>query len=232
MIKFGKSTSILLVIVTILLTTFLPGVPVAAWSTSSTANTPVCTAANLQQDPQIVSDGSGGAIIVWFDYRKGSGDDFDIYAQRVDASGSALWSDNGTAICTAPNQTYEPQLVSDGSGGAIITWSDYRSGSNLDIYAQRVDASGNALWTDNGTAICTAANHQEYPYIVSDGSGGAIIAWRDYRSGSGNEDIYAQRVDASGSTLWTDNGTAICNAANTQDVPKIVVDGSGGAIIV
>ncbi len=32
--------------------------------------------------------------------------------------------------------------MSDGSGGAIIAWQDYRSDDNYDIYAQRVDASG------------------------------------------------------------------------------------------
>jgi hypothetical protein len=32
--------------------------------------------------------------------------------------------------------------VSDGSGGAIITWKDYRSGTNYDIYAQNVSSDG------------------------------------------------------------------------------------------
>ena len=225
MIRLAKSTSILLVIFTILLTTFLPAVPVAAWSTSPTENTPVCTAADGQERPQLVSDSSGGAIIVWMDDR---GVDLNIYTQRVNDSGSVLWTDNGTAICTA-GSTWEPQLVSDGSGGAIIAWEDYRSLSHVDIYAQRVNASGSVLWTDNGTAICTETNNQEYFQLISDGSGGAIIAWVDKRSDSG--DIYAQRVNASGSTLWTDNGTAICTAADYQDYPQLVSDGSGGAII-
>ncbi|MDI6807711.1 MAG: T9SS type A sorting domain-containing protein [Candidatus Eisenbacteria bacterium] len=33
---------------------------------------------------------------------------------------------------------YYPVMVEDGCGGAIIAWQDYRSGTNWDIYAQRV----------------------------------------------------------------------------------------------
>jgi len=36
---------------------------------------------------QIVSDGHGGGIIVWTDYRNG---DYDIYAQRIDANGDTI----------------------------------------------------------------------------------------------------------------------------------------------
>jgi len=56
-----------------------------------------------------------------------------------------LWTEENpvnVAISAAANNQYFPQLISDGSGGAIITWQDYRSGSNLDIYAQGVSASG------------------------------------------------------------------------------------------
>ncbi|OGQ57841.1 MAG: hypothetical protein A3G39_03740 [Deltaproteobacteria bacterium RIFCSPLOWO2_12_FULL_43_16] len=104
-------------------------------------------------------------------------------------------------ISTAANSQERPAIVSDGSGGAIVTWYDYRSGTYSDIYAQRIDANGNVLWTTNGMAISTAANNQYYPQIVSDGSGGAIITWEDYRSG--NWDIYGQRIDANGNVLWT-----------------------------
>ncbi|MFC1932061.1 hypothetical protein ACFLXU_00285, partial [Chloroflexota bacterium] len=225
MIRFGKSTSILLVMVILLLVTFIPTIALADWSTSSTENNPVCNAANDQRYPQLVSDGSGGAIIVWEDDRSGD----DIYAQRVDASGSTLWADNGTAICTTTGSQDQPQIVSDGSGGAIIVWYDYRSNSTYDVYAQRINDSGIAQWTDNGTAICTEIDDQEYPKLVPDASDGAIIVWQDYRND--NYDIYAQRVNASGIAQWTDNGTAICTAINDQSDMEIISDGSGGAII-
>ncbi len=188
---------------------------------------PICTTTGDQDDPALVSDGSGGAIITWQDYRNGS--DYDIYAQRVNASGAVQWVANGVAICTATNNQEAPTIVSDGSGGAIVTWQDARSGIDLNIDAQRIDASGAVLWTANGVAICTATGDQVSPNLVSDGSGGAIITWQDNRNG--NDDVYAQRVNASGAVQWTANGVAICTATGNQYSPTIVSDGSGGAII-
>jgi hypothetical protein len=188
---------------------------------------PICTAVYMQYLAGIISDGSGGAIITWSDYRNGA--DFNIYAQRIDGNGDTLWAADGVPICTAANSQSAPQLVTDGSGGAIITWSDWR-GSDGDIYAQRIDASGAIQWTANGAAICTTSNNQESPEIAADGSGGAIITWKDNRGG-GSSDIYAQRIDADGVSLWNTNGVPICTASNSQINPQIAADGSGGAVI-
>ncbi len=187
----------------------------------------ICTAAYSQESPQIISDGSGGAIITWLDYRSG-GANSDIYAQRVNASGAVQWTADGVAICTAANNQTSLQIIGSASGGAIITWEDFRGGSYSDIYAQRVDASGTVSWTADGVAICAAANNQTSPQIIGSGSG-SIITWEDFRGGS-YSDIYAQRVDASGAVSWTADGVAICAAANNQTSPQIVA-GSGGAII-
>jgi hypothetical protein len=65
-----------------------------------------------------------------------------IYAQRVNASESVLWAANGIALCTATGGGGSPIIVSDGAGGAIVTWNDYRNGTNYDIYAQSMDTHG------------------------------------------------------------------------------------------
>jgi len=63
-------------------------------------------------------------------------------------------------------------------------------GSHWDLYAQRIDADGVPRWTANGVAVTTAAGNQELAKVVSDGAGGAIVSWRDARSGV-DLDIYA-----------------------------------------
>jgi hypothetical protein len=177
-------------------------------------------------NPTIVSDGAGGAIITWQDNRSLN---YDIYAQRVNAAGVPQWTANGVAVCTAAKDQVNQVIVSDGAGGAIVTWQDLRSGTDNDIYAQRVNAAGVPQWAANGVALCTAVNDQQYPTIVSDGAGGAIVTWYDLRSG--NNDIYAQRVNAVGVPQWTANGVALCTAANIQAYPTLVSDGAGGAIV-
>ena len=36
----------------------------------------------------------------------------------------AYWVEDGVAICTATNNQEDPQMTSDGAGGAVITWRD------------------------------------------------------------------------------------------------------------
>jgi len=188
----------------------------------------ICSATNSQEYPEICPDGTGGAIITWQDYRSGN---YDIYCQRIDADGNIKWTTNGKTICSAIGAQEFPSLYPDGTGGAIITWQDYRSGTNYDIYAQRIDADGNIKWITNGNTICSAAGFQGNQEICHDGSGGAIIAWEDNRNG--NYDIYAQCIDADGNVRWIANGNTICsNDTKTQEHLEICSDGSGGAVIV
>lgn len=49
------------------------------------------------------------------------------------------------------------------------------------------------------TAVCTATGDQGSVALLPDGQGGAIIAWSDSRSG--NDDVYAQRVSLTQSTV-------------------------------
>ena len=215
-----------MVVINLLMISSIAKYNMAAYSTNWIPNgIAISTAGGAQTYPEICSDGDGGAIITWGDDR---GDDQDIYAQRINASGNTLWIDNGTAICKAIDDQYSVKICSDNLGGAIIVWSDSR-GPNRDLYAQRIDASGNVLWMDNGTVICNATDDQSGAVICSDNAGGAIIVWRDNRAF--NEDIYAQRIDASGNVLWKKNGEVICNDTSVQWNPQLCIDEMGGAII-
>lgn len=186
---------------------------------------PICSANGSQENPQIASDGAGGAIIVWRDMRNGN---YDLYAQRVNANGNCSWSSNGIPLCDAPNSQYQPAMISC-SGGVMLAWPDERSG-NLDIYAQKLLLNGNGDWTSNGVALCTNTSKQNHVQLTSDGAGGAIVVWRDKRPGL-TYDIYTQRVDANGSIRWTNDGVAVCTADNDQNSPTIITDGAGGAIM-
>jgi len=48
------------------------------------------------------------------------------------------------------------------------------------ISMPKVNSSGNVQWVTRCQYLL-ADDHQKYPSITSDGSGGAIIAWLDYR---------------------------------------------------
>jgi hypothetical protein len=198
----------------------------AGWPNNPVANVPLCTATNDQVSAAATTDGAGGAIVAWCDYRSGTAD---IYVQRVNAMGIAQWTANGVALCTATGSQLTPLVVSDGAGGAVVVWEDQRGG-NRDIYAQRVNAAGAIQWTSDGLAVSAATGDQKEFAVVSDGAGGAIVAWSDYRSGT-EYDIYAQRVNASGGLQWLGTGVAVCTATSHQFAPALTPGGAGGAII-
>jgi len=181
-----------------------------------------------QYYPQIISDGKGGAYIVWQDNR--SGLDYDIFIQRIDQYGAVIWHTYGIRVCGESGHQYNPQVTSDYMGGVIVAWQDRRYGQ-FDIYAQRYDSLGNALWAYNGQQVCNEASNQVEPKLIYDTKGGAIITWSDYRSGSGTTDIYAQRILSNGQAAWTINGVPVCLMGNIQFNAQIIPDTTGGAII-
>ena len=101
-----------------------------------------------------------------------------------------------TPVCTAPNQQNPLTIASDGAGGTIIAWADQRNGAEYDIYGQRIDPTGDVVWASQGLAIATAPDLQAMSCITTNGYGGIILAWSDFRSSNG--DIYAQQVTADG----------------------------------
>jgi hypothetical protein len=179
-----------------------------------------------QGNPAIVPVGDGSYIVAWRDGRVLPS--YDIYAQRVSAGGTRMWSEDGAPICTADETQDIRRGASDCEGGAIFVWADGRSGS-YDIYAGRIDSSAAQPWATNGVPVCTATGIQIYPDIVSDGEGGAVICWEDRRMGA--SDVYAQRILPSGAVLWTWDGIAVCDQAANQLYPVLCTDGEHGALI-
>ena len=186
---------------------------------------------HLSTQPPATPDGAGGAFYVWTDTRYGSPD---LFMQHVDASGNPLWGADGMALTSAwPGAEVRPAIVQDGSGGALIAWVEGANSPYVDdkhIRVQRVSASGQKLWGADGIWACQAPGGQERPAIAADGMGGAIVAWTDYRRGSGS-DIYAQQIAADGTVLWQPDGAPVTTAADSQFNVAMASDGSGGAIL-
>jgi FlgD Ig-like domain len=192
----------------------------------------VCTESGNQLSPATCSDGAGGMFVTWYDYRNGT--TADIYAQRLNGAGVPQWTTGGVAVCVATDDQLLPWIISDGAGGAIVAWHDGRNGgvASADIYAQKLDAAGAPQWTTDGVLICSATRNQFLPRLASDGAGGAIITWYDYRNNFSIPDVYAQRVNSAGVVQWLTDGVEIAVVGGSQIGPRIVSDDAGGAVIV
>ncbi len=174
----------------------------------------VCTAPRDQVDPSITDDGTGGFFVAWSDARNDSTAGMDIYLQHYYEYGQPWegWPANGIRVCGAPGDQLEPVVLSDGSGGAVITWRDRRTGQS-DFYAKAVAPDGGTLtgWGAEGNPICDAPGEQMQHRVLPDGTGGAYLTWIDHRDGT--PQVYADRVSNTGAPApgWPSNGLAISN---------------------
>jgi hypothetical protein len=200
----------------------------AQWTSNLAANTSICSLNNAQKDPRITKDGLGGAFIAWKDNRTGVPD---IYVQRVNSQGVKLWSLNGVGACTDPYDQSTPSMVGDMAGGCIVTWSDWRSGLERDIYAQRIDGSGNILWTTNGAVVSNKIEREHNERIISDGAGGCIIAWEQQNTTYWTWDIWAQRLNSNGVPMWAPGGIPLSTVQSNKRNPKLQSDITGGGYI-
>ncbi|HER42928.1 MAG TPA: hypothetical protein ENO08_00525, partial [Candidatus Eisenbacteria bacterium] len=213
--------------VAILCLALSPGLPSAGRAQWIKDGVPIATAANMQNVTGIISDGSGGAYIVWRDYRNTG--NADVYMQRIDSYGFPLWADGGIAVAEGPSQQGDPVICMNDGGNIVVAYRDNVNG-NDDIFAQCVDPDGNLLWAAGGMPVCLHSSYQGIPSIVASTSGSTIIGWLDSRNG--DQDVFAQRINSSGARQWTSDGATICDATNLQDGLQMVADGSSGAIFV
>ncbi len=201
----------------------------AQWTTDGV---PVCTATEQQDHVRLLSRGGGAALIVWQDRRNDPGATYDIYIQYVDPTGTPQWTADGNPVCLSSGSQTLPRLVTDTEAGAIVTWADGR-GTDLDIYAQKINFLGAAAWTTNGAPVSGYAGDQTDPQIAADGAGGAVIVWNDYRWVGPAADVYGQRLLPNGSRDWTGSidGVGIAVFGATALNPKLASIGSDGFIL-
>jgi hypothetical protein len=175
---------------------------------------------------KVVSGGGGAAIAVYEDKLGGN-----IYAQKVGPEGKKMWGVKGVLLGPGNSKAYSFfnfNIVSDGSGGAIIAWPDstqdqFRPTSHL----ARIEAEGKLAW------------QRDFIYfnqIISDGSGGTIIAFNysagEHIVGEEQKSLTLVRVDALGDYPWGLQGVTIPRGKYQDNTLQMTLNGSGEVILV
>lgn len=170
---------------------------------------------------QIISDGSGGAIVSWAEMT-GSGMPSYVWVCQVNAGGQTNCEEPVRDLTSTIN--VYTRIVTDGSGGAVVVWEDHREG--MALYAQRVNAEGGAQWQENGVPVCTDLPDVSPRFEAADsGAGGVVVAWID-----GDRRLYAQMLDANGQSLWGNEGILIAKGVCNRPV-ELCRDNQGNFII-
>ncbi|MFI5172201.1 MAG: T9SS type A sorting domain-containing protein, partial [Chitinophagales bacterium] len=177
---------------------------------------------------EIVSDGEGGALIIYYGHTDLVETDEVIFAGRINSDGDLLWDDHVVCNNDASN-TGAIEMVTDGIGGAFATWRDDRL-NNESIAVQRFNKDGDMLWAENGIPITTLVDiDMTEPVAAFDGESGVYIAWTDWRNDL--TQLFAQHVDENGNLLWPENGVASSDPDEFQTEYSIEPSSEGGAFI-
>jgi len=130
-------------------------------------------------------------------------------AQRVDSLGNFLWDSLGVIYLlvegTNLGHSWHRIINKDKNGGVIIVW-EMLTNRGPAIYSQAIDSFGNILWKTNGVPLApTEPNQpaQSWPAATTDGNGGVIVVWQDWRSWmdtttTRHTALFAQRVYSNG----------------------------------
>ncbi|HET6510639.1 MAG TPA: hypothetical protein VFH43_00490 [Candidatus Kapabacteria bacterium] len=158
-----------------------------------------------QINPKIMSDDSGGVIVLFEDFQSDFAPNFfnyDISAVRVVANGVdriPTYSDGFAYVSKQTRGQVGVSAVKLSNGGFIAAWDDGRQASgDTSIYAQRMERNMKRQWpvanTTSSWGIPLSASSSVMAKQVSliPRANGAIAVFADNRTG--NFDIYAQLV--------------------------------------
>lgn len=129
--------------------------------------------------------------LVWHDNRGGS---YDIYTERLLENGALVWLENLrlNSDMTDSAQTY-PAVAADSAGDTLVAWLDQRIG-NSDLYAQRVAATGELLWSVEVQINQPAEAAQSHPRLAINQNGESWIGWVAAEGGH----FLVQQIDVKG----------------------------------
>jgi len=153
---------------------------------------------SYQASPSATKLSDGGFLITWqSDGQDGSG--FGIYAQRYDASGSAIGGEFKVNTYTSLQQL-NPSVTNLADGGFLVSWIKDNESGGYSICAQRYDASSSASGIEFKVNTYTLT-HPIAPSLTSLVDGGFIVSWHSFLADGSGYGIRAQLYDASGSAI-------------------------------
>jgi len=181
-----------------------------------------------QGDPVIAALADGGYVVSWQSEGQ-DGSSHGIYAQRYDAAGNAAGGEVPVNTYTDSFQL-DPAITALANGGYVVTWISLgQDGFGYGIYAQRYDASGNAVGIE-ARVNSTTSSEQIVPNAAGLADGGYVVTWTSYGQDGSGSGIYAQRYDPAGNAA---GGEVRVNSFTTGDqlVSSVAALIDGGYVV-
>jgi hypothetical protein len=174
------------------------------WSSDPSQNLPLSDQLGSDQvQPKVKPLPNNQWYVSWFnaDANDPQPSGYDVYLQRLDATGVEQFPHDGDRIATLTNSSTEDYgLDIDTAGNALLAFLDTREGRNLQITAAKMDPSGNPLWGANGVQVTADGVPHFAPKITGTSDGGVVVAWTVAWGSHAN--VKLQKLDQNGHPVW------------------------------
>ncbi|MBN2411808.1 hypothetical protein JXQ31_08950 [candidate division KSB1 bacterium] len=152
-------------------------------------------------------------------------------------TGFTQWSTNPDENTRISGQALLPQMISDGAGGAYITYYDVPL-IQRQLFLQRIDRFGYLKFPLEGINVSGATHYVSEALIIPDNMNGILIGYDDYygseedsNSFSSYSFPYLQRIDSTGYKLWGEMGVRI-STDTLSHIVSMCTDGEGGCYLI
>ncbi|MFO0858792.1 MAG: hypothetical protein U0640_15715 [Phycisphaerales bacterium] len=202
------------------------GVPVNVYTSQATP------AKSIQNGylPALVSDGSNGAIVAWYD----SGAARNAWLQHVLADGSFVFAAEGAAASNISSGTQFRLSAAVAYHPSTQEYTVAYERSNINqsqfgLSAQRFSAEDGALWNSGAGIDLTplGANHTAGINVAASPTGDAVVTYLAYSGSSGPHALNAIRLDNAGNQVWSPSPLTVSTDAGFKQRPALVKSTSG-----
>ncbi len=177
--------------------------------------------------PSVAITSDGNIAVGWTGYnRKGDA----AFVTMLDPNGGKIWA---TSISSDKTYTIDFSNLAAGDNGSVIVAAvrtEFKLlSSTRGLMAQKFSAKGRPQWR-KGVVVLEGTSLQggEFPKVLSDGAGGAVIGW--YTATSPLES-YLQHLSTDGVELLPHNGLAAATTLDDRSEPSFTFDLATGDTI-
>ncbi|WP_201863600.1 calcium-binding protein [Microvirga soli] len=180
----------------------------------------------LQHQQSVTGLADGGWLITWVSDSPDSSI-VDIFQQRYDRDGKALWNmERRVNVETAGGQ-FEPSVTALNDGGWVVTWTSMdQDGEYGGIYQQHFDKDGIARWEEDQPVNTETHHHQGESSITALSNGGWVVTWSSFGQDGSLDGIFLQAYDRDGNPVNSEQPVNTY-VSNSQYEPSVTALAGG-----
>lgn len=178
---------------------------------------------DLRLDSYQIRTADDCEIVFWSSVSSG---DRNIYAQKLNSNGQALWPEEIAIVSHSGDQRLAGAVPAS-DNNFIILWEEYDPHGVSELRVQKLTTNGQRLWPETGIQVTNSPLSYLDIFLLSNQSGGAFVLFKSVMS----DYVLGQQFDSYGNRLWSADGLQIYSQALYFSLRGAVADGEGGLIL-